>query len=38
MACTEIPLALYADDVQIPLLDPTNLLAQAAVKKALWIK
>jgi aspartate racemase len=37
MACTEIPLALHADDIQIPLLDPTDLLAQAAVKKALGI-
>lgn len=37
MACTEIPLALHAKDVNIPLLDPTNLLAQAAVKKALGL-
>ena len=35
MACTEIPLALHTNDVQIPLLDPTTLLAQAAVKRAL---
>ena len=37
MACTEIPLALHPEDIQIPLLDPTDLLAQAAVKKALRI-
>ncbi|MCP3968217.1 MAG: amino acid racemase [Lentisphaerae bacterium] len=35
MACTEIPLALRPDDADVPLLDPTDILAQAAVKKAL---
>ncbi|QSH40828.1 amino acid racemase [Lentisphaerota bacterium ZTH] len=35
MACTEIPLALRQEDVDVPLLDPTDILAQAAVKKAL---
>ena len=34
MACTEIPLILRPDDVEIPLLDSTRLLATAAVKKA----
>jgi aspartate racemase len=31
MACTEIPLALHAEDVQVPLLDPTNLLHQQGI-------
>jgi aspartate racemase len=35
MACTEIPLVLSNGDIQVPLLDFTTLLAQAAVKKAL---
>lgn len=35
MACTEIPLILRPDDVQIPLLDSTKLLATAALKEAL---
>ena len=35
MACTEIPLILRADDVEIPLLDSTRLLAIAALKEAL---
>jgi len=34
MACTEIPLALHPEDMAVPLLDPTDLLAQSAVKKA----
>ena len=38
MACTEIPLALRAGDIQLPLLDPTDLLAQAAVKRALRVE
>lgn len=35
MACTEIPLAMCKEDVEAPLLDPTAILAEAAVKKAL---
>lgn len=35
MACTEIPLILKPDDVEIPLLDSTRLLATAALKEAL---
>jgi aspartate racemase len=35
MACTEIPLALRNGDAEIPLLDPTSILAEAAVNKAL---
>ena len=35
MACTEIPLVLRAEDVEIPLLDSTRLLAKAALKEAL---
>jgi len=35
MACTEIPLVLMQDDVDIPLFDSTRLLARAALNKAL---
>lgn len=35
MGCTEIPLILSQDDVEIPLLDSTRLLAQAALAEAL---
>ena len=35
MACTEIPLVLRPEDVEIPLLDSTRLLARAALKEAL---
>jgi aspartate racemase len=35
MACTEIPLVLRPEDVEIPLLDSTRLLAKAALKEAL---
>lgn len=35
MACTEIPLILKPDDVEIPLLDSTRLLAKAALTEAL---
>ena len=35
MACTEIPLVLRPEDVEIPLLDSTRLLAKAALKDAL---
>ena len=38
MACTEIPLALHQEDIDVPLIDPTNLLARAAVEKALAYK
>ncbi len=38
MACTEIPLILRPDDVRIPLLDSTRLLATAALKEALGPK
>jgi len=32
--CTEIPLILKQKDIPVPLIDPTNILAKAAVKKA----
>jgi len=32
--CTEIPLILKQKDISVPLIDPTNILAKAAVKKA----
>ena len=35
MACTEIPLILRQEDVEVPLLDSTRLLARAAVREAL---
>ena len=35
MACTEIPLILRPEDVEVPLLDSTRLLATAALKEAL---
>lgn len=35
MGCTEIPLILRPDDVEVPLLDSTRLLAKAAVEEAL---
>ena len=35
MACTEIPLILKPEDVEIPLLDSTRLLAKAALQEAL---
>jgi len=38
MACTEIPLVLRPEDVEIPLLDSTRLLAKAALKEALAVK
>ncbi|HYO91359.1 MAG TPA: amino acid racemase [Pyrinomonadaceae bacterium] len=34
MACTEIPLILRQEDVEVPLLDSTRLLARAAVEEA----
>ena len=34
MACTEIPLILRAEDVEVPLLDSTRLLAKAALEEA----
>jgi aspartate racemase len=34
MACTEIPLILRQEDVQVPLLDSTRLLAKAALDEA----
>jgi aspartate racemase len=34
MACTEIPLILRPEDVEVPLLDSTRLLAKAAVEEA----
>ena len=33
-ACTEIPLALTPAMVSVPLLDPTQVLAEAAVREA----
>lgn len=35
MACTEIPLILRQEDVEVPLLDSTRLLAKAALREAL---
>ena len=35
MACTEIPLILGQEDVDLPLLDSTRLLANAALQEAL---
>ena len=35
MGCTEIPLILCPDDVEVPLLDSTRLLARAALDEAL---
>lgn len=35
MGCTEIPLILSQDDVEVPLLDSTRLLAKAALEEAL---
>jgi aspartate racemase len=35
MGCTEIPLILSPEDVEVPLLDSTRLLAQAALDEAL---
>jgi aspartate racemase len=35
MACTEIPLVLRPEDVKLPLLDSTRLLARAALTEAL---
>lgn len=34
-ACTELPLVLRADDLPVPLIDPTRVLAEAAVAVAL---
>ena len=35
MGCTEIPLALKAGDAAVPLIDPTDILAQSAVRHAM---
>jgi aspartate racemase len=35
MGCTEVPLILKPEDVEVPLLDSTRLLARAALKEAL---
>ena len=35
MGCTEIPLILAPEDVEVPLLDSTRLLAKAALEEAL---
>ena len=35
MGCTEIPLILSQEDVEVPLLDSTRLLAKAALEEAL---
>src|SRR5262249_23154729 len=35
MGCTEIPLILEPQDVEVPLLDSTRLLANAALEEAL---
>jgi aspartate racemase len=34
MGCTEIPLALKEKDMDLPLIDPTNVLARALINKA----
>jgi len=34
MGCTEIPLAMHPEDVQVPVVDPTEILAKATVKAA----
>jgi len=34
-ACTEIPLLLRPEDIPVPLLDPLDILAKAAIKKAM---
>lgn len=34
MGCTEIPLALRQDDIDIPLIDPTEILARSLIYKA----
>jgi aspartate racemase len=34
-ACTELPLILHQDDVNVLLIDPTQVLAEAAVRKAM---
>ena len=38
MGCTEIPLILRQEDVDLPLLDSTRLLAKAALKEALAVQ
>lgn len=38
MGCTEIPLILRPEDVEVPLLDSTRLLAKAAVTEALDVE
>jgi aspartate racemase len=35
MGCTEIPLILSPEDVDVPLLDSTRILAKAALEEAL---
>ena len=35
MGCTEIPLILRTEDVSVPLLDSTRLMAKAALVEAL---
>ena len=35
MGCTEIPLILRQEDLEVPLLDSTRLLAKAALEEAL---
>ncbi|MBA7576556.1 hypothetical protein ES708_18397 [subsurface metagenome] len=32
--CTEIPLILKEGDVSVPIIDPTRILAKAAIQKA----
>lgn len=34
LACTEIPLALRAEDVSVPLIDPAQVLARALARRA----
>ncbi|MDD3116688.1 MAG: amino acid racemase [Victivallaceae bacterium] len=38
LGCTEIPLALRNGDLEVPFVDPTDILAKAAVQKALGIQ
>jgi aspartate racemase len=36
LCCTELPLLLRGEDVSLPLLDSTRILARAALRRAVW--
>ena len=38
LGCTEIPLALTSGDVEVPFVDPTEILAKAAVERAIRLQ